>query len=68
MIAYNTFFLFLSYLSGLFQNRGGGFELGMYYPQWKRAYKPIERDSVLLDSLTKLMEGMLVVKRLYKDI
>lgn len=39
------------------KNRGGGFELGMYYPQWKRAYKPIERDSVLLDSLTKLMEA-----------
>ncbi|KAJ8870865.1 hypothetical protein PR048_027166 [Dryococelus australis] len=39
------------------QSRGGGYELEMYYPQWRRVNKPIDRHSVLLDCLTKLIEG-----------
>lgn len=42
-----------------FQSRGGGFEVEMYYPQWRRINKPIDRHHVLLDSLAKLIEGQL---------
>ena len=31
----------------------------MYYPQWRRINKPIDRHHVLLDSLGKLVEGKL---------
>jgi hypothetical protein len=31
----------------------------MYYPQWRRINKPIDRHHVLLDSLVKLVEGKL---------
>jgi len=31
----------------------------MYYPQWRRINKPIDRHHVLLDSLAKLVEGKL---------
>jgi hypothetical protein len=31
----------------------------MYYPQWRRINKPIDRHHVLLDSLAKLVEGEL---------
>lgn len=39
------------------QSKGGGFELEVYYPQWRRVHKPIDRHYNLLDSLAKLMEG-----------
>jgi hypothetical protein len=42
-----------------FQSRGGGFEVEMYYPQWRRINKPIDRHQGLLDSLAKLVEGQL---------
>ncbi|KAJ6222771.1 hypothetical protein RDWZM_001316 [Blomia tropicalis] len=44
-------------LAQLARNRGGGFELEMYYPLWKRVHKPIDRHSSLLDSLSKLVEA-----------
>lgn len=39
------------------KSRGGGFEVEIYYPQWRRVNKPIDRHHVLLDSLTKLVEA-----------
>ncbi|KDR15085.1 Myotubularin-related protein 9 [Zootermopsis nevadensis] len=39
------------------KSRGGGFEVEMYYPQWRRINKPIDRHHVLLDSLAKLIEA-----------
>ncbi|XP_046668990.1 LOW QUALITY PROTEIN: myotubularin-related protein 9 [Homalodisca vitripennis] len=39
------------------KSRGGGFELEMHYPQWRRVSKPIERYTGLLDSLTRLIEA-----------
>lgn len=47
-------------LAQLARNRGGGFELEMYYPLWKRVHKPIDRHSSLLDSLSKLVEGLFI--------
>uniref|UniRef100_A0A224XDV7 Putative phosphatidylinositol 3-phosphate 3-phosphatase myotubularin mtm1 n=1 Tax=Panstrongylus lignarius TaxID=156445 RepID=A0A224XDV7_9HEMI len=37
--------------------RGGGFELEMHYPQWKRIHCTFDKQQNLLDSLTKLMEA-----------
>lgn len=37
--------------------KGGGFELEVHYPQWRRMHKPIDRHHVLLDSLGKLVEA-----------
>lgn len=37
--------------------RGGGYEVEVNYPQWRRSHKPIDRRHVLLDSLTKLIEA-----------
>jgi hypothetical protein len=45
----------------IFQSRGGGFEIEMYYPQWRRINKPIDRHQVLLDSLAKLIEGQFFI-------
>uniref|UniRef100_A0A1B6CT32 Myotubularin phosphatase domain-containing protein n=1 Tax=Clastoptera arizonana TaxID=38151 RepID=A0A1B6CT32_9HEMI len=39
------------------KSRGGGFEVEIHYPQWRRLHKPIERYPALLDSLTKLIEA-----------
>lgn len=39
------------------KSRGGGFEVEINYPQWRRVNKPIDRHHVLLDSLTKLVEA-----------
>nr|CAD7413434.1 unnamed protein product [Timema poppensis] len=39
------------------KSRGGGFEVEIHYPQWRRVNKPIDRHNVLLDSLTKLVEA-----------
>ncbi|CAL8144055.1 unnamed protein product [Orchesella dallaii] len=39
------------------KSKGGGFELEVYYPQWRRVHKPIDRHHNLLDSLSKLMEA-----------
>ncbi|GLG92760.1 GL15069 [Gryllus bimaculatus] len=39
------------------KSRGGGFETEVHYPQWRRVNKPIDRHSVLLDSLAKLMDA-----------
>jgi hypothetical protein len=52
----------------IFQSRGGGFEIEMYYPQWRRINKPIDRHQVLLDSLAKLVEGQffIIVIKLFK--
>ncbi len=44
-------------LAQLARNKGGGFELEMYYPLWKRVHKPIDRHSTLMDCLSKLVEG-----------
>lgn len=41
-----------------FQSRNGGYELQAHYPQWRRLPKPIERHHVLLDSLSKIVEGI----------
>jgi hypothetical protein len=42
----------------------------MYYPQWRRINKPIDRHHVLLDSLVKLVEGQLsyiiIIFRLFR--
>ncbi|XP_047493625.1 myotubularin-related protein 9-like [Penaeus chinensis] len=38
--------------------RGGGYEPELHYPNWRRVHKPIDRHHVLLDSLTKLMDGI----------
>lgn len=38
--------------------RGGGYEPEPHYPNWRRVHKPIDRHHVLLDSLTKLMDGV----------
>ncbi|XP_063591147.1 myotubularin-related protein 9-like isoform X1 [Penaeus indicus] len=40
------------------QLRGGGYEPELHYPNWRRVHKPIDRHHVLLDSLTKLMDGI----------
>lgn len=45
-------------LAQMARNKGGGFELEMYYPLWKRVHKPIDRHSTLLDCLSKLVEGI----------
>lgn len=45
----------------IFQSRGGGFEVEIHYPQWRRVSKPIERFTVLLDSLTRLIEGKIFI-------
>lgn len=33
----------------------------IHYPQWRRVSKPIERFTVLLDSLTRLIEGKIFI-------
>lgn len=38
----------------------GGFETESHYPQWRRIHKPIERLHSLLESLSKLVEGILI--------
>ncbi|KAG0726412.1 Myotubularin-related protein 9 [Chionoecetes opilio] len=38
--------------------RGGNYEPELHYPNWRRVHKPIDRHHVLLDSLTKLMDGV----------
>uniref|UniRef100_A0A023F198 Putative phosphatidylinositol 3-phosphate 3-phosphatase myotubularin mtm1 n=3 Tax=Triatoma infestans TaxID=30076 RepID=A0A023F198_TRIIF len=37
--------------------RGGGFELEMHYPHWKRIHCTFDKQQNLLDSLSKLMEA-----------
>lgn len=37
--------------------KGGGFELEVHYPQWRRVHKTIDRHHVLLESLGKLVEA-----------
>lgn len=32
-------------------------ELEMFYPQWRRVHKPVDKHTVLLDSLAKFVEG-----------
>ncbi|KAF7490996.1 Myotubularin-related protein 9 [Sarcoptes scabiei] len=39
------------------RNKGGGFELEINYPLWKRVHRPIDRHSTLLDSLSKLIDA-----------
>ncbi|CAH1403312.1 unnamed protein product [Nezara viridula] len=39
------------------KSRGGGYEIEIYYPQWKRINNPIDKVSNLLDSLTKLVDA-----------
>ncbi|OXA56682.1 myotubularin-related protein 9 isoform X2 [Folsomia candida] len=39
------------------RTKGGGVELEIYYPQWRRIHKPIDRHYTLLDSLSKLLEA-----------
>uniref|UniRef100_U3J3J3 Myotubularin-related protein 9 n=1 Tax=Anas platyrhynchos platyrhynchos TaxID=8840 RepID=U3J3J3_ANAPP len=37
--------------------KGGGFEQEVYYPQWRRIHKCIERFNILQESLIKLVEA-----------
>jgi len=39
------------------KSRGGGFEVEIHYPMWRRVHKPIERYTAMLDSLTRLIEA-----------
>uniref|UniRef100_A0A8D8TF55 Myotubularin-related protein 9 n=1 Tax=Cacopsylla melanoneura TaxID=428564 RepID=A0A8D8TF55_9HEMI len=39
------------------KNKGGGTELEQFYPQWKRVHKPVDKHTVLLDSLAKFIEA-----------
>ncbi|KAI5745772.1 hypothetical protein M8J76_014141 [Diaphorina citri] len=39
------------------KNKGGGMELEMFYPQWRRVHKPVDKHTVLLDSLAKFVEA-----------
>ncbi|KAK9504100.1 hypothetical protein O3M35_010517 [Rhynocoris fuscipes] len=39
------------------KTRGGGYEMEMHYPQWKRIHCSFEKQHNLLDSLSKLMEA-----------
>ncbi|CAN7989167.1 unnamed protein product, partial [Ixodes hexagonus] len=42
----------------LSRTKGGGYEPEMHYPMWRRLNKPIERYTMLLDSLSKLVEAV----------
>uniref|UniRef100_A0A8V0YK87 Myotubularin-related protein 9 n=1 Tax=Gallus gallus TaxID=9031 RepID=A0A8V0YK87_CHICK len=37
--------------------KGGGFEVEVYYPQWRRIHKSVERFNILQESLIKLVEA-----------
>lgn len=53
------------------QLRGGGYEPELHYPNWRRVHKPIDRHHVLLESLTKLMDGIVqnvFVKKFYLSL
>ncbi|XP_046393459.1 myotubularin-related protein 9 [Ischnura elegans] len=39
------------------KSKGGGFELDIHYPQWRRLHKPIDRHNGLLECLGKLVEA-----------
>lgn len=39
------------------KSKGGGFEHEMFYPQWRRIHRPIDRHHILLEGLTKLVEA-----------
>ncbi|XP_072188418.1 myotubularin-related protein 9 [Excalfactoria chinensis] len=39
------------------RTKGGGFEQEVYYPQWRRIHKCIERFNILQESLIKLVEA-----------
>ncbi|GAV03383.1 hypothetical protein RvY_13812 [Ramazzottius varieornatus] len=43
--------------AGSAKNRGGGYELEIYYSQWKRIHHPLERWTNLHESLTKLTDA-----------
>ncbi|XP_065296214.1 myotubularin-related protein 9 isoform X2 [Dermacentor albipictus] len=42
----------------LAKTKGGGCEPEVHYPMWTRLHKPIERYTALLESLSKVVEGM----------
>lgn len=44
-------------LAQMARSKGGGFELEMHYPLWRRVHKPIDRHCFLLESLGKLVDG-----------
>ncbi|KAK6644545.1 hypothetical protein RUM43_000812 [Polyplax serrata] len=39
------------------KSKGGGFEHEMFYPQWRRIHRAIDRYQTFLDGLTKLVEA-----------
>ncbi|CAH1776264.1 unnamed protein product [Owenia fusiformis] len=39
------------------QNKGGGYESEAHYSQWRRIHQPVERHTVLHESLIKLLEA-----------
>ncbi|XP_063417945.1 myotubularin-related protein 9-like isoform X2 [Mytilus trossulus] len=41
------------------QNKGGGYEPEVYYPQWRRIHQSVDRRQAFHDSLIKLMESSL---------
>ena len=40
---------------------GGGFESEANYSQWRRVHKPLERYGSLHDSVSKLLEGKIIL-------
>lgn len=42
------------------KSKGGGTELGNFYPYWKREHKPVEKHAALLNNLAKFIEGKLI--------
>jgi uncharacterized protein (DUF2249 family) len=44
-------------LAQMARTKGGGFELEMHYPLWRRVHKPIDRHCFILESLSKMIEG-----------
>jgi myotubularin-related protein 9 len=39
------------------QSKGGGYELEVHYPQWRRIHQPVERRQSFHDSLIKMIEA-----------
>ena len=50
------------------KSKGGGFEHEMFYPQWRRIHRPIDRHHILLEGLTKLIEGNIFFKKFFPPL
>lgn len=49
------------------KSKGGGTELGNFYPYWKREHKPVEKHAALLNNLAKFIEGKYLLPMLYLE-